>query len=69
VLSAWLNRIKLSPPSRKTSSRKLTLRSGYYSSPDFFKLKPAKTYVAMLKYSGDEWRPAKTWSKKVKLGR
>lgn len=61
--------ISLKLPSGKTLSRKLTLLSGYYSSPDFFKLKPAKTYIAMLKYSGDEWRPPQTWSKKVKLGR
>jgi hypothetical protein len=61
--------IALKLPSGKTLSRKLTLLSGYYSSPDFFKLKPAKTYTAMLAYSGDEWRPAKSWSKRVKLGR
>jgi hypothetical protein len=61
--------ISLKLPNGKTLSRKLTLLSGYYSSPDFFKLKPAKTYTALLTYSGDEWRSAKTWSKRVKLGR
>ncbi|MDX6539625.1 MAG: hypothetical protein QOI71_1235 [Gaiellales bacterium] len=61
--------ISLKLPSGRMLSRKLTLLTGYYSSPDFYKLKPAKTYTAVLKYSGDEWRPAKTWSKRVKLGR
>lgn len=61
--------ISLKLPSGKKLARKLTLLTGYYSSPDFFKLKPARTYTAMLAYSGDEWRPAKTWSQRVKLGR
>jgi hypothetical protein len=61
--------VALKQPNGKILSRKLKSVDGYYASPDFFKLKPAKTYVAMLRYSGDEWRPAKTWSKPVKLGR
>ena len=61
--------VSLRKPSGGTISRKLKNVNGYFSSPDFFKLKPASTYTIILKYSGDEWRPAKTWSKKVKLGR
>jgi hypothetical protein len=61
--------VSLKKPSGGTISRKLKNVNGYFSSPDFFKLKPASTYTVILKYSGDEWRPAKTWSKKVKLGR
>jgi hypothetical protein len=61
--------ISLGRPSGKTISRKLTNVNGYFSSPDFFKLQPAKTYTVVLSYSGDEWRPAKRWSKAIKLGR
>ncbi len=61
--------VSLQKPGGGTISRKLKNLNGYFSSPDFYKLKPASTYVVTLKYSGDEWRPAKTWSKTVKLGR
>jgi hypothetical protein len=61
--------IALKAPTGKTITRKYKSINGYYSSPDFYKLKPAKTYVATVSYSGDEWRPAKSFTKSVKLGR
>jgi hypothetical protein len=61
--------IVLKTPYGKTITRKYKTITGYYSSPDFYKLKPAKTYVATVTYSGDEWRAAKSFTKSVKLGR
>ena len=61
--------IQLKTPYGKTITRKYKTVTGYYSSPDFFKLKPAKTYVATVSYSGDEWRAPKSFKKSVKLGR
>jgi hypothetical protein len=61
--------VTLTKPDGSKIARKLKSAPGYFSSPDFYRLAPAKTYTISLSYSGDEWRPAKTWSKKIKLGR
>ncbi len=61
--------ITLKSPSGKTITRKYKNLNGYFSSPDFYNLKPAKTYIATITYSGDDWRPAKSFTKSVKLGR
>jgi hypothetical protein len=61
--------VLLKRPDGKAVTRKLKNVPGYFNSPDFFKLAPAKTYTVTLTYSGDEWRLTKTMSKKVKLGR
>jgi hypothetical protein len=61
--------ITLKSPSGKTITRKYKNLNGYFSSPDFYNLKPAKTYIATMTYSGDDWRPAKSFTKSVKLGR
>ena len=61
--------IVLKTPYGKTITRKYKTITGYYTSPDFYKLKPARTYIATVTYSGDEWRAAKSFKKSVKLGR